>query len=68
MKTVFTSTNISIRYITDQGYNAASDSESIVDIQKIIKRLLDVRIAYGIHICYRENDHLRDFILLLFKM
>ncbi|XP_017790560.1 PREDICTED: tudor domain-containing protein 3 [Habropoda laboriosa] len=29
-------------YITDHGYNTASDSENIVDIQKIIKRLLDL--------------------------
>ncbi|XP_050583231.1 tudor domain-containing protein 3 isoform X1 [Bombus affinis] len=29
-------------YITDHGYNAASDSESVTDIQRIIKRLLDL--------------------------
>ncbi|XP_006622399.1 tudor domain-containing protein 3 isoform X1 [Apis dorsata] len=29
-------------YITDHGYNSASDSGSVIDIQKIIKRLLDL--------------------------
>ncbi|XP_068971756.1 tudor domain-containing protein 3-like isoform X2 [Bombus flavifrons] len=29
-------------YITDHGYNTARDSDSVTDIQKIIKRLLDL--------------------------
>lgn len=32
------------RYLSDHGYNVATDSGSVVDTQKIVKRLLDVRI------------------------
>ncbi|XP_034171692.2 tudor domain containing 3 isoform X3 [Osmia lignaria lignaria] len=31
-----------VGYITDHGYTVASDSENITDVQKIIKRLLDL--------------------------
>jgi len=34
----------SSRYLSEHGYSAATDSGNIVDMQKIVKRLLDVRI------------------------
>ena len=33
-----------IRYLSDHGYNLATDSGSMIDTQKIVKRLLDVCI------------------------
>lgn len=33
-----------IRYLSEHGYNIATDSGNIVDTQRIIKRLLDVCI------------------------
>jgi len=48
-----------IRYLSDHGYNLATDSGSVIDTQKIIKRLLDVCID-SLNLCVDYLGHMNE--------
>lgn len=68
--TIFSSmliTSLFIRYLSDHGYNLATDSGSVIDTQKIVKRLLDVCIdslnLYGVDYLGYMNELEKKWII-----